>query len=82
MYKNSKIYVAGHTGLIGSALMRKLKEHNCDNIITKTHKELELTDKKAVFDFFSTAANILQQLPATPKQYSLLLPTSSIVRAK
>ena len=52
MYKNSKIYVAGHTGLLGSALINKLSEHGYSNIITKPHAELELTEKKAVFDFF------------------------------
>lgn len=54
MYKNSKIHVAGHTGLIGSALIGKLKEHGYCNIITRSHAELDLTNKEAVFDFFSS----------------------------
>jgi len=40
MKKNSKIYVAGHTGLIGSSIKRKLKELSYTPIITKTHKRL------------------------------------------
>jgi len=45
MRKTSKIYVAGHTGLVGSAIMRKLKEERHRNIFTFTHKELDLTKK-------------------------------------
>lgn len=54
MYKDSKIYVAGHTGLIGSALMGKLKEHGYCQVNTRPHAELDLTDKGAVFEFFSS----------------------------
>ena len=54
MYKDSKIYVAGHTGLIGSALIGRLKEHGYCHVITRPHAELDLTDKGAVFDFFSS----------------------------
>ena len=50
---NSSIYIAGHTGLLGSAILKYLKNHNYNNIITKTHQELELTDKKAVENFFN-----------------------------
>jgi GDP-L-fucose synthase len=51
--KNEKIYVAGHNGLVGSAIIRKLKSEGFDNIITKTHKELDLIDQGAVEHFFS-----------------------------
>ena len=51
---NSKIYVAGHRGMVGSAIVRKLKESGYRNIITKTHKELDLTNQQAVNLFFST----------------------------
>lgn len=54
MYKDSKIYVAGHTGLIGSALIGRLKGHGYCHVITRPHAELDLTDKGAVFDFFSS----------------------------
>lgn len=52
MYKDSKIYVAGHTGLLGSALTWKLKERGYNQVITRSHTELDLTDKRAVFEFF------------------------------
>jgi GDP-L-fucose synthase len=53
MEKNSKIYVAGHTGLVGSALTRTLKEKGYTNLILRTMEELDLTDQKAVEGFFS-----------------------------
>jgi len=49
--KNSKIYIAGHRGLVGSSILRKLKEKNYTNIIVKTKKELDLTDKNRVYNF-------------------------------
>ena len=52
MKKNSKIYVAGHDGLVGSAIMRKLEREGYTNIITKTFLELDLTRQKDVEDFF------------------------------
>ncbi len=53
MNKNSRIYVAGHTGLMGSALLRLLKTKSYYNIITRTRKSLDLTDQKAVDRFFA-----------------------------
>jgi GDP-L-fucose synthase len=47
-----KIYVAGHRGMVGSALVRKLNEKGFSNIITKTSKELDLTNQSKVNDFF------------------------------
>lgn len=52
MDKESKIYVAGHTGLVGSAITRNLKENGYMNIICKTHKELDLMNQKNVRNFF------------------------------
>lgn len=52
MHKNSKIYVAGHRGLVGSAIIRKLEEKGYSNIITRTHAELELTRQDDVERFF------------------------------
>ena len=52
MDKNSKIYVAGHRGLVGSAIVRNLKEKGYENIIGKTHKELDLTNQAEVRNFF------------------------------
>lgn len=50
--KTSKIYVAGHTGLVGSAIVRALETQGYTNIVKRTHDELDLTDQKAVSDFF------------------------------
>lgn len=52
MEKNAKIYVAGHCGLVGSALLRKLKMDGYTNLVVRTFKELNLIDQKAVADFF------------------------------
>lgn len=52
MHKDAKIYVAGHRGLVGSALMRQLKAQNYCNVVTRTHPELDLTNQQAVADFF------------------------------
>jgi GDP-L-fucose synthase len=49
---NSKIYIAGHRGLVGSALMRNLQAKGYGNLLTLTHAELDLTDQKAVELFF------------------------------
>ena len=54
MEKNSKIYVAGHRGLVGSALIRRLEKGGYKNIITRTHSELDLTRQSEVEDFFGT----------------------------
>lgn len=52
MKQGDKIYVAGHRGMVGSAIVRRLKAEGCHNIITKTHKELDLCRQEAVEDFF------------------------------
>ena len=52
MDRDSRIYVAGHRGLVGSALVRELKKQNHYNIITKTKKELDLRDQHSVEEFF------------------------------
>lgn len=54
MNKDDKIYVAGHRGLVGSAIVRNLQEKGYTNIIGRTHKELDLTDQAAVRSFFET----------------------------
>ncbi len=53
MKQDSKIYVAGHRGLVGSALIRQLRAKGYRNIITRTHAELDLTEQAAVRDFFA-----------------------------
>ncbi|MGZ0015677.1 GDP-L-fucose synthase family protein [Yeosuana sp. AK3] len=52
MNKNSKIYIAGHRGLVGSAILKNLKSKDYNNIVTKTHDELDLTNQVAVETFF------------------------------
>jgi GDP-L-fucose synthase len=52
MCKHSKIYVAGHRGMVGSAIVRELQRQGYDNIIVRTHKELDLTNQTEVEKFF------------------------------
>ena len=52
MEKTDKIYVAGHRGLVGSAIVRSLKRQGYESVIGKSHKELDLTEQAAVRAFF------------------------------
>ena len=54
MNKTDKIYIAGHRGMVGSAIERKLKKEGYTNIITRSSKELDLRKQQAVNDFFAT----------------------------
>lgn len=51
---NKRIYVAGHRGLVGSAIVRALRKRGCSNISTRTHAELDLTDQAQVRAFFAS----------------------------
>lgn len=53
MKKGSKIFVAGHRGLVGSAILNNLKKKGYVNFVLRTHDELDLTDQQAVNDFFA-----------------------------
>lgn len=53
MEKNSKIYVAGHRGMVGSAIVRELRRQGYDNLLTRTHTELDLTRQADVERFFA-----------------------------
>ena len=53
MDKNDKIYIAGHRGMVGSAIYRRLKEDGFENFIFKTSDELDLRNQQAVADFFA-----------------------------
>ena len=53
MEKNSKIYVAGHTGMVGSAICRVLASQGYTNMVTQTHKELDLCRQMDVEHFFA-----------------------------
>jgi GDP-L-fucose synthase len=50
--KNTKIYVAGHRGMVGSAIVRQLQAKGFHNLVVRTHAELDLTNQQAVADFF------------------------------
>lgn len=52
--KTDKIYVAGHRGLVGSAIVRNLRAKGYTDVIGRTHKELDLTNQAAVRTFFET----------------------------
>lgn len=52
MEKNAKIYVAGHRGMVGSAIVRKLENKGYSNLVTRTSQELDLRNQQAVNDFF------------------------------
>ena len=49
----SRVYVAGHRGLAGSAIMRRLEREGCSQVVTRIHAELDLTDQRAVASFFA-----------------------------
>lgn len=51
MKRNAKIYVAGHRGMVGSAIVRELQRQGYTNIVTRTHSELDLTRQEAVEHF-------------------------------
>ena len=53
MEKSAKIYVAGHRGLVGSAIMRRLRAEGFENIVTRSHAELDLTNQEQVDAFFA-----------------------------
>ncbi|MBD5270263.1 MAG: GDP-L-fucose synthase [Bacteroides sp.] len=54
MEKESKIYVAGHRGMVGSAIVRALRREGYENIVVRSHAELDLTDQCAVEEFFAS----------------------------
>ena len=54
MEKDAKIYVAGHNGLVGSAIVRRLQQKGYTNLICKSHSALDLTSQKSVADFFQS----------------------------
>ena len=60
--KNSKIFVAGHNGLVGSAIVRKLKEKGFKNILTINRSKLDLTNQSRVMNFLKKKNQILSLL--------------------
>ena len=61
MEKNAKIYVAGHRGMVGSAIVRELQRQGYTNIVTRTHKELDLIRQDAVEAFFAEESRVVDQ---------------------
>ncbi|MDR0873767.1 MAG: NAD-dependent epimerase/dehydratase family protein, partial [Prevotellaceae bacterium] len=53
MNKQAKIYIAGHNGMVGSAILRNLQSKGFSNFVTRSHKELDLRDQQAVAEFFA-----------------------------
>ena len=51
---HSRIFVAGHTGLVGSAILRRLNRKGYDNLLVRRHDELDLTKTRAVKEFFQS----------------------------
>ena len=78
MEKNAKIYVAGHRGMVGSAIVRELQRQGYTNIITRTHKELDLCRQDKVEEFFA------QEKPSMcfwqPPRWAALWPTKTLWR--
>lgn len=64
MDKNSKIYVAGHCGMVGSAIVRELQRQGYGNIVLRTHRELDLINQAAVNEFFATEKPEFVFMPA------------------
>ena len=72
MNKDGKIYVAGHRGMVGSAIVRSLERNGYHNIITRTHKELDLTRQDQVEKFFAEENCLLtSELEKTNEAYAL-----------
>jgi GDP-L-fucose synthase len=53
MEQNAKIYVAGHRGMVGSAILRRLEKAGYHNFVTRTSSELDLRNQQAVTEFFA-----------------------------
>ncbi len=53
MDKSAKIFIAGHRGMVGSAILRNLQTRGYSNFVLRTHKELDLTNQSEVNEFFS-----------------------------
>lgn len=78
MEKNAKIYVAGHRGMVGSAIVRELERQGYTNIITRTHKELDLCRQDAVEEFLLPKSRNMSFWPQP--RWAALLPTRTLWR--
>ena len=79
--KESKIYVAGHHGLVGSAIWNNLLQRGYTNLVGRSHKELDLTDQLAVMKFLMRSVPMLWywQPPSLVESWPIrsIVPTSS-----
>ena len=73
MEKNAKIYVAGHRGMVGSAIVRELERQGYTNIITRTHRELDLCRQEEVEKFFEEEKPELQEWQCECKWHQELI---------
>jgi nucleoside-diphosphate-sugar epimerase len=69
--KNSKIYIAGHKGMVGSAIWRNLTANGFTNLVGKTSSELDLKDQKSVLFFFHDEKPEIVDLPKSVANISL-----------
>lgn len=77
----TKYYVAGHNGMVGSAILRQLVARGATNIITRSHAELDLTDQKSVREFMkSEKPDVVILAAANEKRIRKLIPLSSFQR--
>ena len=80
MEKNAKIYVAGHRGLVGSALIRRLEDQGYTNIVGKSHSELDLTRQKDdMGNYLLTDNNTRYVLNSVESTAGTILPTIGIM---
>lgn len=75
--KSSKIYIAGHRGLVGSAIWNNLYQRGFQNLVGRTHHELDLTNQQVVEDF--SQQNVLMQLSWQQHLWEELWQTAFIV---
>ncbi|SVE38832.1 uncharacterized protein METZ01_LOCUS491686, partial [marine metagenome] len=54
MQLKDKVFISGHNGLVGSSITRELRERGFENLLTRSHKELDLTNQALVLKFFKT----------------------------
>ena len=73
MEKNAKIYVAGHKGMVGSAIVRELKKQGYENLVFRTHKELDLTRQADVEAFLPRKSRTMCSIPL--EKWAALWPT-------
>jgi GDP-L-fucose synthase len=81
MDRNASIFVAGHRGMVGSAILRRLRQHGCENLITRTLEDLDLTDQAAVNRFFEVEQPAYVFLAAAEFLYENLAIQTNVIHA-